>query len=78
MDCTLFLVLPDKAGGWFSRLEERTAGPYATRDMALRVAIAEALQLRAAGRGVRIAVQDEDGTSRAEQCMCQRFTPYHE
>lgn len=58
-----------------TRLDSRAAGPYATRDFALRVAIAEALRLRATGRGIRIAVQDTDGTICAEQCLCKRFTP---
>jgi hypothetical protein len=72
MDCTQYLVLPCEPGGRMTRLDSRAAGPYATRDFALRVAIAEALRLRAAGRGIRIAA---DGTICAEQCLCQRFTP---
>jgi hypothetical protein len=73
-DCTEYLVFPGESGSWLSRLAEREAGPYATRDMALRVAITDALQLRAAGRGVRITVQDARGNTCAVRCLCERFT----
>jgi hypothetical protein len=73
MDCTEYLVHPCEAGGWMSRLESREAGPYATRDFALRVAVADALRMRAAGCDVRIAVQDADGAVCAERCLCERF-----
>ena len=48
-ECTPYVVGPFDAGGWMTRLESRAAGPYVTREFALRVAIAEALQFRAGG-----------------------------
>ena len=73
MACTEYLIRPCETGGWMSRLETREAGPYATRDFALRVAVADALRVRAAGREVRIAVQDAGGAVCAERCLCERF-----
>ena len=74
MTCTQYLVRPDSSGGWTAQLDCRAAGPYASRDLALRVAIAEALQLRAEGRNVRVTVQDADGENCAERCLCSRFS----
>lgn len=74
MGCTQYLVYPDISGGWTAHLEFREAGPYSSRDLALRVAITEALQLRAEGRDVRITVQDASGENRAERCLCLGFS----
>ena len=75
-ECTQYVVLPCDVGGWMTRLESRAAGPYVTREFALRVAIAEALQLRGAGGKVRITVQDARGAVSAERCLRDRFTPH--
>lgn len=73
MTCTQYLVYPDSSGGWTAQLESRAAGPYSSCDLALRVAITDALQWRAAGHDVRITVQDANGDICAERCVCTRF-----
>jgi len=75
-ECTQYVVRPCDAGGWTSCLKTRAAGPYVTREFALRVAIAEALQFRAGGGKVRITVQNARGTVGAERCLCDRLTPH--
>jgi hypothetical protein len=74
LTCTQYRVYPDSSGGWTAQLDCRAAGPYASRDLALRVAVTEALQLRAEGRKVRITVQDADGETCVERCLCSRFS----
>jgi hypothetical protein len=74
LTCTQYRVRPDSSGSWTAQIDCREAGPYASRDLALRVAITEALQLRAEGRAVRITVQDADGETCVERCLCSRFS----
>jgi hypothetical protein len=73
MKCVQVSVGPDLAGGWSAHFEDRNAGPYHSRDFALRVAIIEALRLRGAGRAARVSVYDEGGSVCAEQCLCKEF-----
>jgi hypothetical protein len=73
MGCTQYLVYPAASGSWKARLKSREAGPYASRDLALRVAIVEALHLRNTDRRVRITVEDARGHVCAEHCLCRRF-----
>jgi hypothetical protein len=43
--------------------------------MALRLAVAEALALRSAGRAVRVGVRDRFGRLVGERCLCPNFNP---
>lgn len=57
------------AKGWTAETERGVAGPYATEDMATRVAVAEVLRLRRAGQAVRLAIRSARGDMR-EICLC--------
>lgn len=70
---TQYLVFPAPNGGWTARLESRDAGPYLSQDLALRVAISDALRLRNTDQRVRVTVQDARGVVSAERCLCGQF-----
>ena len=59
--------------GWLARLGQRDAGPYASRDVALQVVMAEARELRRKDQTVRVAVEDRSGSTKCEVCLCSRF-----
>jgi hypothetical protein len=61
------------SGGWTAQVEDQDLGPYQSRDLALQVAIAGALQIRRSGGQVRIVVKDAHGETCAERCLCERF-----
>jgi len=48
-------------------------GPYHCRDMALRLAISEALSVRRAGQPARVAIEDRAGATVAKRCLCASF-----
>ncbi len=48
-------------------------GPYHCRDMALRLAIAEALSMRRSGRPARVAIENRAGETIAKRCLCVSF-----
>ena len=48
-------------------------GPYLSNGMALRVATAEALALHRQGRRSKICVQNRDGDTQVEYCLCDAF-----
>jgi hypothetical protein len=58
---------------WMTQLENRAAGPYRTRDLALQAAIAEALRIRRTGRAARVTLTDRKGTNTAQRCLCEQF-----
>jgi hypothetical protein len=58
---------------WYAHLEQRPVGPFGDMDMALKVAIAEAMTLRRSQREARVSVREKDGTLRAARCLCDRF-----
>ena len=60
------LVCPAVFGGWSVRLSAREAGPYASPEIALRVAIAEALYMQRANKAARIMVRNSKGVVCAE------------
>jgi len=76
MTCTQYLVHPADSGGWTLDLQTRIAGPYATRNLALQVALAEAALLRAKNNRVCIVVNDARGEVTSSRCMCARFDRY--
>ena len=73
MDCTACIVFPTSRQEWMAQLESGSVGPFMSRDIAVQVAAIEALRLRQMERQVRIVVAANDGTVRAERCMCRRF-----
>ena len=73
MDCTQHLVMPSPNNGWISRVDGRDYGPFLSRDMALRIAVAEALIRRKSGGASRVTVKAGDGTIIAERCVCEKF-----
>jgi len=54
------------AGGWGVRYADVAQGPYASCDLALKVAAIHAKRASAAGLQPRIIVQASDGTVQAE------------
>ena len=73
MACTQYTVIPNSRGGWSVHLDSRDAGPYATRELAVQVAVAEVHHLQAAHRPVCILVEDARGTILAACCVCPQF-----
>jgi hypothetical protein len=71
--CQNFFVCPSPLGGWIAKLGAREAGPYASRDLALRVVVAEAGQARSADQHIRIIVEDASGEVSAARCTCHTF-----
>jgi len=73
MDCTRVLVRPVSRLGWVIEDGAREMGPYHCREMALRIAILEALSVRRAGQPVRVAIENDEGTTVAKRCLCSSF-----
>ncbi len=73
MDCTRILVRPGSHNGWLIQGGAREMGPYHSCDMALRIAISEALAARRAGRPAHIEVEDSAGVTVATRCLCASF-----
>lgn len=73
MECTKVLVRRGPPEGWMIESGRRELGPYYSCDMALRVAISEALALRRNGRPVQVAVAGKDGSIIASRCLCTSF-----
>lgn len=76
MTCMQYFVHPADSGGWTIDLRSRVAGPYAARNLALQVALAEAAPLRAKGKAVCIIVNDARGEVTAARCICRHFDRY--
>ncbi len=74
MDCVRCSVYR-RHDGWLARLPDRDAGPYLDRDVALRVAIGDALRLRQVGQHVRVSLIAGYGETLAECCLCELFYP---
>ena len=73
MDCKSHIVSPDKTGGWIAKLDSRDAGPYINSDLALWVAVAEAVRLSANGQSVCVIVENDKGSVVATYCVCKRL-----
>jgi hypothetical protein len=72
MNCLHCCVSPVEKG-WIAQLEHAAAGPFYSRDMALQVAVAEAMHAHRGGQPARVAVRDRDGRIRAAHCLCGDF-----
>lgn len=75
MNCVPCLVKPSAHSGWVAQIDDKEFGPYLSRDMALKVAIADALARRQTGCPASVIVTDADGTVRAQRCLCTSFAP---
>lgn len=73
MDCTRILVRPSPREGWMIDGADCEMGPYHCRDLALRVAVSEALSVRRAGLPAHVEVEDREGATVATRCLCASF-----
>jgi len=73
MSCCACTVFPTSRQEWVAHLENGPVGPFMSQDLALKVAITEAMRLRRANRCARVVVRDGDGSVCAERCLCQEF-----
>ncbi|MEJ2376233.1 MAG: hypothetical protein P8Y53_01425 [Pseudolabrys sp.] len=71
--CQQYSVRPSLDDGWVAQFGRGESGPYLTRDMGLRVAVADALCRRRRGQPVRLVVKDARGAVCVERCLCDRF-----
>jgi len=74
MDCIECMVFPLSSGDWVAHLDNGPAGPFFDADIALKLAVSEALRLREANRAARVTVRAPDGAVRAQRCLCQQFS----
>jgi hypothetical protein len=72
MSCTVCSVIPLDSN-WVVECGGTSHGPYLSNDIALRVAIAEALAIRRQGQRATVLVQDGSGRSYAGYCLCADF-----
>ncbi len=72
MLCTACTVIP-LADSWIVQCGADSHGPYLSNGMALRVATAEALSLRRQGRRSKISLQNRQGDTQVEYCLCEAF-----
>jgi hypothetical protein len=75
MNCVSCFVKPSAYNGWVAQIGNQEFGPYLTCDMALKVAITDALARRKSGCPACVVVTDADGTVRAKRCLCADFMP---
>ena len=73
MQCTQCLVTPAASRGWTTKVGDIEYGPYLSRDMAMRIAISEALQRRRNGVSALVVVKDARGEVLAKRCLCAGF-----
>ena len=72
-NCDCIRVRPGPSEDWLIEASSGERGPYHCRDLALRVAITEALSVRRAGRPAHIDVENGDGGLIAKRCLCAGF-----
>ena len=73
VNCTRYVVKPSSTSGWINQVDGREYGPYLSRDIALRLAIADVLCRRKAGCPLRLVVENSQGSICAERCLCEKF-----
>ena len=56
-----------------AHLESGPAGPFMNQEIALRVAVIEALRLRRLGKAARVVVMDHSRDVQLERCLCEPF-----
>jgi hypothetical protein len=72
MPCTLCAVVPN-GKGWLAQVGRGEQGPYLSREIAARVALSAALELRREGCRARLSVQNRCGDIAFERCLCAEF-----
>jgi hypothetical protein len=72
MPCTLCAVVSN-GKGWLAQIGRADKGPYLSREMAMQVALNEALGLRREGHRARLSVHNERGDVHVERCLCAQF-----
>lgn len=72
-NCTACVVFPTSQHEWVAHLEGGPVGPFKDQEVALQIAIIEALRLRKLGRPARVVVRNQDVSVRLERCLCQQF-----
>ena len=72
MPCTLCAVVPS-GKGWLTQIGKAEQGPYLSREMAIRVALTEALEIGREGGRARLSVQNDGGGVWVERCLCAKF-----
>ena len=73
MECSRIRVRPAARAGWMIDGGAGEMGPYHCRDLALRVAVAEALSARRAGKPAHVEIEDDEGVTVAKRCLCESF-----
>lgn len=73
MSCKVYSVIPSVDNNWIVTCGPDKYGPYLSNDIALRVAIAEAMEIHRHGLSAMVTVQDESGRSCAGYCICAAF-----
>lgn len=56
-----------------ARIGNAEKGPYLSHEMAARVAVTEAANLRREGRRARLSIHNTGGEVRVERCLCASF-----
>ena len=72
MSCVPCTVVHD-AMGWMVQCESAYRGPYQSHEIALRVALADALTRRRSGQRARVSAKNHNGDVCAEYCLCANF-----
>ena len=72
MPCTVCAVVP-VGKGWMARIGNAEKGPYLNHEMAARVAVTEATNLRREGHRARLSIFNARGEVRVERCLCAAF-----
>lgn len=75
MNCVPCVVKPSAHNGWVAQIGNQEFGPYLSCDMALKVAIADALARRKTGCPASVVLTDANDTVRAKRCLCASFAP---
>ena len=71
--CTYYVVKPSPNDGWVGCADGQEYGPYLSRDMALKLAVADVHRRRKAGQPVRLVVEAGGGAVSADRCLCSEM-----
>jgi hypothetical protein len=78
MSCVPCIVFPSKTQTWMVHVKSRSLGPYRSRDIALQVAVVEAMLLKRSGQPARVTVIADNGAIVVEYCLCANISCEHE
>lgn len=71
--CTTITLARTKAG-WMVERDTHRRGPYLSDELALRVAMIDALELGHFGQPAKVSVQTAGGEVATEYCLCAQFS----